>query len=120
MKKLVMLIFGVFIALALFTVTGSPVQAAEPDDDCTCHDLLPITGAERNKIVAKFLSSQEFQAKKAELLATGHTWNGAHTIEVILPAGSVTMVGVPFVDADGVPLMYAFVNGMFVGTAPVE
>ncbi|WP_462413408.1 hypothetical protein [Neobacillus sp. Marseille-QA0830] len=118
MKKVVSLIFGVLVALALFTVTGSPVQAAGLDEDCTCHQLGPITGAERNIIVAKFLSSEEFKAKKAELLATGYTWNGAHTIEVVLPAEGVTMVGVPFTSADGVASVYVFINGTFVGTSP--
>ncbi|MFJ7726348.1 hypothetical protein ACIQXV_09305 [Neobacillus sp. NPDC097160] len=116
------------MALSLFVTTGNTAKAAEPDvtpavtddDSCGCHDLIPLTGVERNKIVAKFISSDEFKAKKSELLKSGFKWNGAHTIEVVLPAEGVTMVGVPFFSADGVPTVYVFINGVFVGTAPAE
>jgi len=117
MKKFLAVLFGAMIALSLFANTGYTVKAAEPDKNCTCHDILPITGAERNKIVAKLLSSKEFKAKKQELLNSGFTWNGAHTIEVVLPAEGVTMVGVPFTNVDKVTLMYVFINGNFVGTS---
>ncbi|MEH7075969.1 hypothetical protein [Neobacillus drentensis] len=120
MKKLLTVLAGVVIALSLFVTTGNTVKAAEPDGDCTCHDLLPIQGPERNKIVADFLSSKEFQAKKLELIKSGSTWNGAHTIEVVLPAEGVTMVGVPFISATGIPEVYVFINGTFVGSAPAE
>ncbi|MFL6554568.1 MAG: hypothetical protein ACJ8MO_00460 [Bacillus sp. (in: firmicutes)] len=120
MKKLLTILCGVLIALSLFVTTGNTVKAAEPEEDCTCHDLLPIQGVERNKIVAKFLSSEEFKAKKTELLNSGFTWNGAHTIEVVLPAEGVTMVGVPFTSADGIKEMYVFINGTFQGEVPVE
>ncbi|MBO0960583.1 hypothetical protein J1P26_12835 [Neobacillus sp. MM2021_6] len=120
MKKVLTVLCGVLVALSLFVTTGNTVKAAEPDDDCTCHDLLPLQGAERNKIVAKFLSSKEFKTQKAELLSTGYTWNGAHTIEVVLPAEGVTMIGVPFFSANGVQTIYVFINGVFVGTAPAE
>ncbi|MCM3764686.1 hypothetical protein [Neobacillus niacini] len=118
-KKIMALLFGGAMAFSLFAAPGNPVQAAE-NDDCGCHDLVPLSGAERNKIVAKFLSSDAFKDKKAELLSSGNKWNGAHTIEVVLPAEGVTMIGVPFIDANGVPLMYVFLNGTFVGTAPVN
>ncbi|EKN65452.1 hypothetical protein BABA_19976 [Neobacillus bataviensis LMG 21833] len=127
MKKLLTVLLGGIIALTLFVTTGNSVKAAEPTDpptvegdDCGCHDLIPITGAERNKIVAKFISSDVFKAKKAELLKSGFKWNGANTIEVVLPAEGVTMVGVPFFNANGVPTIYVFINGIFVGTAPAE
>ena len=120
MKKLLTVLAGVVIALSLFVTTGNTVKAAEPDEDCTCHELLPLQGAERNKIVAEFLSSAEFKAKKLELIKSGSTWNGAHTIEVVLPAESVTMVGVPFFSTDGIPTVYVFINGTFVGTASPE
>jgi len=120
MKKLLTVLAGVVIALSLFVTTGNTVKAAEPDENCTCHELLPLQGAERNKIVAEFLSSAEFQAKKLELIKSGSSWNGAHTIEVVLPAEGVTMVGVPFISADGIAEVYVFINGYFVGTAPAE
>jgi hypothetical protein len=114
-KKLLGLLCGGVMALSLFAATGNSVQAAGPDDDCSCHELLPLSGAERNKIVAKFLSSSQFQAQKLELLASGNSWNGAHTIEVVQPAEGVTMVGVPFTNAEGIPSVYVFINGVFVG-----
>ena len=120
MKKLLTVLAGVVIALSLFVTTGNTVKAAEQDEDCTCHDLLPLQGAERNKIVAKFLSSEEFKAKKLELITSGSTWKGAHTIEVVLPAEGVTMVGVPFINVDGIPEVYVFINGTFAGTASAE
>ena len=120
MKKLITVLCGIIIGLSLFVSTGNTAKASEPDEDCTCHDLLPLQGAERNKIVAKFLGSEEFKAKKMELIASGSTWNGAHTIEVVLPAEGVTMVGVPFISAVGIPEVYVFINGAFVGTAPAE
>lgn len=126
MKKLLTVLFGGFIALSLFVATGNTAKAAEPtdpppaveDDGCSCHDLIPLQGAERNKIVAKFISSDEFKAKKMQLLKTGFTWNGANTIEVVLPAEGVTMIGVPFISANGTLEVYVFINGTFVGTSP--
>ena len=120
MKKLLTVLAGVVIALSLFVTTGNTVKAAEPGDDCTCHDLLPLQGVERNIIVAKFLSSDDFKAKKLELIKSGSTWNGAHTIEVILPTEGVTMIGVPFISTDGIPEVYVFINGYFAGTSPAE
>jgi hypothetical protein len=117
-KKLITVLGGVIIALSLFVTTGNTVKAEEPGDDCTCHDLIPLQGAERNKIVAKFISSEQFKAKKLELIKSGSTWNGAHLIEVILPAEGVKMIGVPFTGADGIQLVYVFMNGQFLGNAP--
>lgn len=118
-KKLITVLGGVIIAISLFVTTGNTVKAEEPGDDCSCHDLLPLQGAERNKIVAKFLSSEEFKAKKMELLKSGSTWNGAHSIEVVLPAEGVTMVGVLFIGANGTSAVYVFINGDFVGSVPM-
>ncbi|MBT2728094.1 hypothetical protein J7E63_14225 [Bacillus sp. ISL-75] len=120
MKKLLTVLCGIVIALSLFVTTGNTVKAAEAYEDCTCHDLLPLQGAERNKIVATFLSSEEFKAKKLELLKSGFSWNGAHSIEVVLPAEGVTFVGVPFISADGIPAMYVFINGSFAGAVPAD
>jgi len=130
MKRLLSIICGGAIALSLFAAPGSPAKAAEPtgdstttassNDDCSCHDLKPLTGPERNKLVADFLSSQEFKAKKLELLHSGYSWNGAQSIEVIIPAEGVTMIGVPFRDVNGTGQMYVFINGTFAGTSPME
>ena len=119
MKKLLPLLFGGLIALTLFVTTGNTAKAAQ-NDDCTCHDLIPLSGSERNKIVADLLSSESFKTQKMELIKSGYKWNGAHTIEVVIPAEKVTMVGVPFISPDGAPLVYVFINGTFAGTSPVE
>lgn len=120
MKKLLSVLFTSLIVLLMFAAPGNPVQAEETGDDCSCHDLLPLTGAERNKMVAAFISSSEFKSKKADLISSGYKWNGANTIEVVLPAEGVTMVGVPFISNDGIATVYVFINGYFVGTAPAE
>ncbi|NWQ43727.1 hypothetical protein MLOOGBEN_23795 [Bacillus sp. EB106-08-02-XG196] len=119
MKKILTLLCTSLIVLLMFVGPGNPVQAEEPADDCTCHELEPLTGVERNKIVASFISTNEFKSKKAELISSGYKWNGAKTIEVILPAEGVTMIGVPFIDQDGIPSVNVFINGAFVGTSPM-
>jgi hypothetical protein len=119
MKKILPFLFTSLIVLLLLVGPGNPVQAEEPGDDCTCHDLIPLNGSERNKIVAVLLSSDAFKFKKSELINKGYSWNGANSIEVLLPAEGVTMVGVPFTDQNGITLVYAFINGAFAGTAPM-
>jgi len=119
MKKFLSALFISLLVLSMFAVPGNPVQAEEADE-CSCHDLGLLTGAERNKIVADFLSSNEFKSKKLELLHSGYKWNGAKSIEVVRPAEGQIMVGVPIVSQNGTIEMYVFVNGTFVGTIPVE
>ncbi|MDF2791174.1 MAG: hypothetical protein K0S80_4276 [Neobacillus sp.] len=118
MKKFLTVLFSSLIVLLMFVTPVNPVQAAEPEDGCSCHDLIPLTGSERNKIVADLLSSDAFKVKKSELISTGYSWNGANSIEVILPEEGVTMVGVPFSDQNGIIEVNVFINGTFVGTAP--
>ncbi|WP_160722836.1 hypothetical protein [Bacillus sp. USDA818B3_A] len=117
MKKLLTVIGGLVIAGTLFITSGNTVKASENEEPCTCHDLKPLQGPERNKLVADLLSSKEFKAKKHELLSLGYKWNGAHSIEVMVPMEGVTMIGVPFVSEDGNSYMYVFINGVF--TEPV-
>jgi hypothetical protein len=119
MKKILTLLCTSLIVLLMLVGPGNPVQAEEPGDDCTCHDLIPLNGSERNKIVAVLLSSDAFKIKKSELISNGYSWNGAKSIEVVLPAEGVTMVGVPFTDKNGNILVYVFINGAFAGTSPM-
>ncbi|MCM3727458.1 hypothetical protein M3226_17410 [Neobacillus cucumis] len=114
MKKLLTIIGGLVIAGSLFVTSGNTAKAAE-EEPCTCHELIPIQGAERNKIVADFISSNEFKEIKKDLWKLGYSWNGAHTIEVVLPGDGRTMIGVPVISAEGVPDVYVFINGVFVG-----
>ncbi len=127
MKKFLTVLCGGIIAVSLFAGTGTIVKAETTDpllatgqsDDCGCgHE--PITGPERNKIVAGLLSSEEFKAVKKQQLQTGYTWSGAHTIQVILPGDGRTFVGVPFVSPEGTQFMFVFINGTFVGSVPLE
>lgn len=110
MKKILTLLFGALIALTLFVSTGNTAKA----DECGC-SVSPILGAERNKLVAELISSEEFKSIKKELKTEGLTWNGALTIEVIKfnPEGAI-LVAVPFVDAEGDGFMYVFYNGEFL------
>ncbi|MBL4950719.1 hypothetical protein JK635_00475 [Neobacillus sp. YIM B02564] len=120
MRKFLTLLCGGILAFSLFAWTGSPVKAAEPGDDCGCHDLIPLQGAERNKIVAKLISSDAFKAVKKEAKKNGYSWNGANEVEVVIPAEGVTMVGAKFTNNQGNALMFVFTNGVFVGTTPAD
>src|SRR4051794_33221421 len=103
MKKLLTLLCTSLIVLLMFATPGNTVIAAQNvvdnvtylgppppgevedpgDDNCTCHDLVPLTGSERNKIVANLLKSDVFKNQKMNLKREGFKWNGASGIEVI-------------------------------------
>lgn len=118
MKKFLTLLCGGLIALSLFVATGNTVKAAGTtnavEEPCGCQGWTPLTGAERNKIVADFISSEAFKGKKMELNKEGYKWNGAHAIEVIKPFEGLTMVGVPFTSNEGAVEIFVFINGVFV------
>lgn len=123
MKKLLTLLFGALIALSLFVTTGNTAKAAEPTSDeenCSCHDVTPILGAEKNIIVARLLSGQDFKVAKSSLNSEGYKFLGVSNIEVYKhnPTG-LTIVGVPFNSNDGIPVMATFINGQFMGVAPL-
>lgn len=119
MRKFLTLLCGGIIAFSLFAWSGNPVKAAEESsDDCGCHDLIPLQGVERNKTVAKLISSDAFKAVKKEAKQNGYTWNGANEVEVVIPAEGVTMVGAKFTNNQGNVLVYVFINGVFAGTSP--
>ncbi|MDN3016262.1 hypothetical protein PH210_08625 [Paenibacillus sp. BSR1-1] len=115
MKKLLPLLFGGLIALTLFVSTGNTAKAAE----CGCA-VTPILGAERNKLVADLINSEEFKNIKKELQKEELSWSGADTIEVIkFNISGEILIAVPFLDANGSGFMYVFYNGKFVYYTPL-
>jgi hypothetical protein len=133
MRKVLTLLCTSLIVFLMFVGPGNPVKAAKNSadnvtymglsqpgevedpggDDCTCHDLLPLTGSERNKIVAEVLKSHVFKSEKMRLKQDGYKWQGASGIEVIQPTEDFTLVGVPFLNTDGTIEMHAFLIGDF-------
>jgi hypothetical protein len=126
MKKIVTLLCTSLIVLLMFMGTGNSVNAAgnifylgpppgdvehPEDDNCTCHELLPLTGSERNIIVAELLKSNVFKNEKMRLKKDGYKWNGASGIEVIQPIEDLTLVGVPFITTDGSIEIHTFFIG---------
>ncbi|MCM3585247.1 hypothetical protein M3182_05755 [Mesobacillus maritimus] len=116
MKRLVSIVCGCLVLLMMFVVPGNAVLAEE--NDCQCPGTV-ITGAERNKLVADLLKSDEFKAAKKQLMKEeGYTWAGAGAIEVRdfgevegYPA-AVLVYQVVFVDQDGSLQGAAFFNIM--------
>lgn len=124
MKKLFTLLFGALIALSLFVTTGNTAKAAKPDD-CGCKGTL--VGAEKNKVVADLLSSQEFKTAKAELTSAGYSYKGASLIvvakgevEIEGKMEEVTISVVPFYTSDGQTIIAGFVDGKFQGAVNPE
>ncbi|MEH7180427.1 hypothetical protein [Neobacillus vireti] len=129
MKKIVTLLLSSLIVLLMFAgaeksvfaaenviYLGPPplVQDEEPDDEnCTCHELLPLTGSERNMIVADLLKSNVFKNERMRLKKDGYKWYGASGIEVIQPTEGITLVGVPFSTNDGTIEFHTFFIGDF-------
>lgn len=121
MKKLVSLLCGGALALSLFAAPGTPVKAAVNDEDCACHDVTILSGAEKNKAVANLLSSQGFKDSKFALKNDGYSWRGVNNVEVVVfnRDGSV-FVGVPVLDQSGIVVMAVFFNGQYMGISPLE
>ena len=127
MKKLLTVLFGGIIALTLFVTTGNTAKAAEIyptfqtfDDDCECHNVTPIFGAERNKIVAGVISSDAFKTVKKDLKQDGFKWTGANDVEVLKHNTYGTLiVGVPF-ENNGTKVMAVFMDGVFMGISPAD
>ncbi|MCM3668136.1 hypothetical protein M3181_03860 [Mesobacillus maritimus] len=115
MKRLVSIVCGCLVLLMMFVVPGNAVLAEE--NDCQCPGTV-ITGAERNKLVADLLKSDEFKAAKKQLMKEeGYTWAGAGAIEVRDLAEVVqmpTFIGyqVVFKDRSGALQGAAFFNIM--------
>lgn len=116
MKKLLTVLCGVVIALSLFVTTGNTVKA----EGCGC-EVSPVLGAEKNKIVAEVLSSQQFKNAKLSLNNDGISWRGANNIEVIVnhTHDDALMVGVPYFTQEGSLVMAVFINGVYMGPVPM-
>jgi hypothetical protein len=117
MKKLLTVIGGMVVALSLFVGSGNTAKAAE----CGC-DTSPVFGAEKNKIIANLISSQEFKDAKLLVRNEGFSWKGVNNIEVIVnhTYGDALMIGVPFYYRDGSIEMAVFINGHYVGHNPMD
>lgn len=120
MKKLLSVIGGLVIAGSLFLTTGNTAKAAETDD-CPCHQVTIIMGAERNKMVADVISSESFKNVKAELGQDGFKWTNAKDIEVIkYNLNGKILIGIPFVNNQGYKVMAGYLDGKYAGAAPFE
>lgn len=119
-KKIMALLFGGAMAFSLFAAPGNPVQAAE-DPDCECHNVTPIFGAEKNKIIANVISSQEFKDMKLAVIKDGDTWRGVKGTEVMVNNFyGVTIVGIPYLSQDGTAMMAVFIDGKYMGSSPKD
>ncbi|WHY88841.1 hypothetical protein QNH39_13810 [Neobacillus novalis] len=129
MKKFLTVLCGGLIALTLFVTTGNTAKAAAPtdspagteSDDCGCHDVTQLFGAERNKIVSNLISSDAYKNEKKDLKNKGYKSHGANEIEVMKHnVYGVIMVGVPFTNSKGIVVMAVFMNGEFMGIQPAD
>jgi hypothetical protein len=120
MRKYISLLFAGFIFLLIFATPETTVKAAE-NDECACHDVSPILGAEKNKIVSDLLKSEEFKQIR-ESTKGEYSLKGVHNIEVVkLNQLNFIMVGVPFTkNDDGNLYMFAFMDGHFLGVTPLN
>ncbi|MEH7098463.1 hypothetical protein [Neobacillus vireti] len=118
MKKLLTVIGGLVVAVSLFAGSGNTAKAAT---DCGC-DISPVLGAEKNKIIANLISSQEFKDAKLSIRNDGYSWKGVSNIEVIVnhTYGEAIMVGVPYYNQDGSVEMAVFINGKYMGHNPMD
>jgi hypothetical protein len=121
MKKILSLLLTSLIVILMFVGTDDSVKAANPgdQDNCGCeeHGIFHLYGAERNKLVADLLSSDQFKAKKLELLNDGYKYTGANGIEVVenrfIP-GHPKGITVPFINEDGISKVAIFIEGNFL------
>ncbi|MBT2655748.1 hypothetical protein J7E81_10960 [Bacillus sp. ISL-18] len=117
MKKLLTVIGGLVVAVSLFAGSGNTAKAA----DCGC-DTSPVLGAEKNKIIANLISSQEFKDSKLLIRNERYNWKGVNNIEVIVnhTYGDALMIGVPYYNQNGSVEMAVFINGLYMGHNPME
>ena len=121
MKKLLSVIGGLVIAGSLFLTTGNTAKAAGETDDCPCHQVTIIMGAERNKMVSEVISSESFKNVKAELRQDGFKWTNANDIEVLkFNLNGKILIGIPFVNNQGYKVMAGYLDGVYSGTHPFE
>jgi hypothetical protein len=120
MRKLISLLSGCAVILGLLFVTpGNAVFAAE--EDCECHNVTTIFGAEKNKIVSDILKSDEFKIAKKGWKNKGYSFNGVDDVEVVKhKIYGFVMVGFPVTNKDGVLEMAAFLDGVYLGIGPID
>ena len=117
MKKWLTLLGGLLVALSLFVTSGNSVKAATLD--CGC-DVSPVLGAEKNKIIADLISSQEYKDAKLNVRDEGYSWKGVNDIEVIVnhTLNDALMIAVPVYNQNGIAEMAVFINGKFMRVVP--
>ncbi|MCM3691166.1 hypothetical protein [Neobacillus niacini] len=126
MKKILTLLCTSLIVLLMIVGPDDSVKAAKPGGhDCGCeeHGIFHLYGAEKNKLVADLLSSDQFKAKKLELLKDGYKYTGAKDIDVVeyrIFPGQPIGITVPFIDPEGVLKVAAFINGNFITVTDPE
>jgi hypothetical protein len=128
MKKFVTFLSSSLIVLLLFIGIANPVNAEETtnitvseNDDCECHDVTPIEGFAKYKIIVNLLGSKEFSKATKKLLKDGYYWNITAEIQVLKQNHYGTiMVGVPFKKKDGTNHMAAFFDGVYMGISPAD
>lgn len=137
MKKILPLLCTSLIVLLMFVGTGNIAFAHEGEEDCLCNSFTVLDGAEKNKIVAEFLASDEFKTLKLNNLESGYKWKGISKAEVtkfikdvhldsddpgspvIIETGSIG-VAVPFFTSDGKLEVFYFLNGEPAGSQVIE
>ncbi|MFS0777306.1 hypothetical protein ABC255_15060 [Neobacillus sp. 3P2-tot-E-2] len=124
MKKIFTLLCTSLIVLLMFVGPGNSVKAANPilvpdlfSCGCEDHGIYPITGSEKNKIVAELLSSDAFKTQKS-LLNKDYTFKGVNEVQVAKVKGAnIVMVAVPFFKKSGTLEFAMFTNGESKGMA---
>jgi hypothetical protein len=121
MKKILSVLFSSLIVLLMFV---GPVNAANPDlvpdlfnCGCEAEGIYPVTGSEKNKIVAELLSSDAFKEQKFEQNKV-YTFKGINAVQVAEVEGiGVHIVAVPFFTESGTVKFAMFANGVFLDMA---
>jgi hypothetical protein len=119
MKKILSLLCGSLIFLLMFAAPGN-VALAHEGDGCGCVTE-EITGAEKNKIVADLLKSDQLKNARKGLMEVGFKWNGVGNVEVVYNVTwDIMMVGIPVSYYDGTIWTATFFDGVLMGVAPPE
>ncbi|MEH7254547.1 hypothetical protein V7111_20760 [Neobacillus niacini] len=135
MKKFLTLLCTSLIVFLMFVGPGNVALAHGEDPNCLCNYFTELDGAEKNKIVAKLLASDEFKTLKLNKLESGYKYKGISKVEVtkfikdvlldpelpesltnpvIIKAGTIG-VAVPFYTSEGNLEVNFFLNGKSAG-----
>lgn len=130
MKKILTLLCTSLIVFLMYIGSGNVAFAHGEDPNCPCNFIKPIEGAEKNKIVANILASDEFKTLKRNKLENGYQWKGISEAEVsrfmidlplnpnlpnspIIKANSIG-VTFPIYTKDGNTEIIFFLNGKYL------